>query len=134
VYEWLVRIELYFRLNEVRIHEKLDATVIALEDKALNWFVWCEEQTASRTWDEFKLLLVQRFQPGILQNPLGPLLNIKQKGTVMEFREQFEMLVAPIRREERVMLDSIFINGNGESLGRQWCWVLSAISGNQKAN
>jgi hypothetical protein len=92
----LVRIERYFRLNEVRVHEKLDAAVIALEDKALNWFVWLEEQTASRTWDEFKLSLIRRFQPGILQNPLGPLLNLKQRGSVMEYREKFEMLVAPI--------------------------------------
>ncbi|GAU29071.1 hypothetical protein TSUD_278270 [Trifolium subterraneum] len=113
---WLVRIERYFRLNEVRVHEKLDAAVIALEDKALNWFMWWEEQTASRTWDEFKLSLIRRFQPGILQNPLGPLLNLKQKGTVMEFREQFETLVAPIRREERVMLDSIFLNGLKEEI------------------
>jgi hypothetical protein len=103
-------------LNEVRVQEKLDAAVIALEDKALNWFVWWEEQTASRTWDEFKLSLIRRFQPGIIQNPLGPLLNLKQKGTVMEFREQFEALVAPIRREERVMLDSIFLNGLKEEI------------------
>ncbi|CAJ2638342.1 unnamed protein product [Trifolium pratense] len=115
-YGWLVRIERYFRLNEVRVRDKLDAAVIALEDKALNWFVWWEEQTASRTWDEFKLSLIRRFQPGILQNPLGPLLNLKQKGTVMEFREQFETLVAPVRREERVMLDSIFLNGLKEEI------------------
>jgi hypothetical protein len=96
LFQQLVRIERYFRLNEVRVHEKLDAAVIALEDKALNWFVWWEEQTASRTWDEFKLSLIRRFQPGILQNPLGPLLNLKQRGSVMEYREKFEMLVAPI--------------------------------------
>jgi hypothetical protein len=103
-YGWLVRIERYFRLNGVRVHEKLDAAVIALEDKALNWFQWWEEQTPSR------------FQPGILQNPLGPLLNLKQKGSVMEYREKFEMLVAPIRREERVMLDSIFLKGLKEEI------------------
>ncbi|CAJ2662268.1 unnamed protein product [Trifolium pratense] len=115
-YGWLVRIERYFRLNGVRVHEKLDAAVIALEEKALNWFQWWEEQTPSRAWDEFKIALIRRFQPGILQNPLGPLLNLKQRGTVMEYREKFEMLVAPIRREERVMLDSIFLNGLKEEI------------------
>jgi hypothetical protein len=34
----------------------------------------------------------------------------------MEYREKFEMLVAPIRREERVMLDSIFLNGLKEEI------------------
>ncbi|MCI08211.1 hypothetical protein A2U01_0029286, partial [Trifolium medium] len=52
---WLVRIERYFRLNGVRVHEKLDAAVIALEEKALHWFQWWEEQTPSRAWDEFKI-------------------------------------------------------------------------------
>jgi hypothetical protein len=79
-YGWLVRIERYFRLNGVRVHEKLDAAVIALEEKALNWFQWWEEQTPSQAWDQFKIALIRRFQPGILQNPLGPLLNLKQKG------------------------------------------------------
>ncbi|GAU45214.1 hypothetical protein TSUD_244190 [Trifolium subterraneum] len=44
--------------GRLRVHEKLDAVVITLEDKALNWFVWWEEQTASRTWDEFKKIQV----------------------------------------------------------------------------
>ncbi|MCH99640.1 hypothetical protein A2U01_0020654 [Trifolium medium] len=35
----------------------------------------------------------------------------------MEYREKFEMLVvAPLRREERVMLDSIFLNGLEEEI------------------
>ncbi|XP_045799541.1 uncharacterized protein LOC123893785 [Trifolium pratense] len=113
-YGWLVRIERYFRLNEVRVRDKLDAAVIALEDKAINWFVWWEEQTASRTWDEFKLSLIRRFQPGILQNPLGPLLNLKQKGTVMEFREQFETLVAPEKN------DALMKRGAGGKEKGEW--------------
>jgi len=47
-------VEQYFRLNEVREHDKLDAVMIALEDKALNWFQWWEDKTPLRTWEEFK--------------------------------------------------------------------------------
>jgi hypothetical protein len=61
--------------------------------------------------DEFKIAILRRFQPGLLQNPLGPLLSLRRKGTVMEYREKFEMLIVPLRREERVMLESIFMNG-----------------------
>ncbi|MCI35805.1 hypothetical protein A2U01_0057026, partial [Trifolium medium] len=89
----------------------MDAVVLAMEDRALNWFQWWEEQTPLRTWEEFKIAILRRFQPGLLQNPLGPLLSLKQKGTVMEYREKFEMLIVPLRREERVMLESIFMNG-----------------------
>lgn len=60
--------------------------------------------------------MVRRFQPGLVQNPLGPLLSIKQTGSVMEYRERFEMLIAPLNREERIMLDGIFLNGLKEDI------------------
>ncbi|PNX61324.1 hypothetical protein L195_g052396, partial [Trifolium pratense] len=115
-YGWLVRVERYFRLAEIRVQDKVDTVVLALEEKALNWFQWWETQTPLRTWGEFKIAVLKRFQPGLLQNPLGPLLSLKQKGTVLEYRDKFEELVAPLRREERVMLESIFLNGLKEEI------------------
>ncbi|CAI8612716.1 unnamed protein product [Vicia faba] len=35
-YGWYVRVERYFNLNGVRVRDKLDAVVLAMEDKALN--------------------------------------------------------------------------------------------------
>ncbi|PNX62188.1 hypothetical protein L195_g061033, partial [Trifolium pratense] len=48
VYGWLVRVERYFRLNEVRMQDKVDTVVLAMEEKSLNWFQWWEEQTPLR--------------------------------------------------------------------------------------
>ncbi|GAU47870.1 hypothetical protein TSUD_404410 [Trifolium subterraneum] len=115
-YGWLVRVERYFRLNEVRVQDKVDAVVLAMEEKALNWFQWWEEKTPLRNWEEFKVAVLKRFQPGLLNNPLGPLLSLRQKGSVMEYRDKFEQLVAPLRRDDRVMLDSIFLNGLKEEI------------------
>ncbi|MCI61915.1 hypothetical protein A2U01_0083172, partial [Trifolium medium] len=80
------------------VNTRSDAVMIALE-KALNWFQWWEDQTPLRTWEAFKDAVIHRFQPGLLRNPLGPLLSLKQSGTVMEYREKFELMVAPLRRE-----------------------------------
>lgn len=110
-YGWLVRVERYFRLNAVREGEQLDAIVIALEGRALNWYQWWEEQTEELSWAEFRRAVIRRFQPGLIQNPLGPLLSIRQTSSVMQYREQFEMLIAPL-----VMLESIFINGLHEEI------------------
>lgn len=52
--------------------------------------------------------MLRRFQPGMV---LGPLLSIKQTSSVMEYRERFEMLIASLKRSERVMLESIFLHG-----------------------
>ena len=113
---WLVRVERYFCINGVREREKLDAVVMALEDKALNWFQWWEDQAPLRTWEEFKIAVKQRFCPGLINNPFGPLLSLKQEGTVMEYREKFELHVAPLHRKDHVMLDSIFFNGLKEEI------------------
>lgn len=115
-YGWIVRTERYFKLNRVEEEEKLDAVVIALEDQALNWYQWWEEQNTDLTWDAFKEALVRRFQPGLVQNPFGPLLSVKQTESVMKYREQFEREAAPLKREERVMLKGIFLNGLKEEI------------------
>lgn len=36
VHGWLVQVDRYFRVNEVKEREKMDAMVVALEDRALN--------------------------------------------------------------------------------------------------
>ncbi|KAI5443986.1 hypothetical protein KIW84_012568 [Lathyrus oleraceus] len=82
-YGWLVRVERYFRIYEIRTQEKVDAVVLAMEDRALNWFQWWEEKVDA---------VIRRFQPGLLNNPLGPLLSHKQKTTVKEYRDKFELL------------------------------------------
>ncbi|MCI64544.1 1-phosphatidylinositol-3-phosphate 5-kinase-like protein, partial [Trifolium medium] len=51
-YGWFVRVECYFRLNEVCMQDKVDMVVLAMEEKALNWFQWWEEQTPLRNWEE----------------------------------------------------------------------------------
>ena len=84
--------------------------VIALEDKALSWYQWWEEQSKELNWEEFKGVLIRRFQPGLVQNPFGPLLSIKQTSSVMKYKEIFERESAPLKKEERIMLKGIFIN------------------------
>lgn len=108
--------ERYFKIKGVREEEMLEAVMITLDGKALNWFQWWEEQHLEPTWDEFKQAVIRRFQSGLVRNPLGTILSVKQTGTVMEYREQFEMLMAPLKRREREMLESIFLNGLSEEI------------------
>lgn len=46
----------------VHNEEKLDMVVIAMDDKALNWYQWWAEQRQELNWEEFKGALNQRFQ------------------------------------------------------------------------
>ncbi|KAJ1376650.1 Retrotransposon gag domain [Sesbania bispinosa] len=115
-YGWIIRIERFLRVNDKRDEEKMEAVLVALEDRALHWYQWWEEQTPSPTWDQFKAVVIRRFQLVLVQNPFGPLLSIKQTGTVMEYQEKFEMVSAPLKDADKLILKGIFLNGLQEEL------------------
>ncbi|CAH9068044.1 unnamed protein product, partial [Cuscuta europaea] len=70
--------ERYFRLNNIDDDEKVEASMVAMEDRALNWFHLWENQTEETSWEALKKSIIRRFQPEIIQNPYGPILSLKQ--------------------------------------------------------
>lgn len=60
---WLFRVERYFRINAVAEMERLEAAIVCLEGKALNWYQWVETRAPIREWSEFKQELLRRFHP-----------------------------------------------------------------------
>ena len=110
-YGWLVRVERYFRVNQIEDHEKLELVLVAMEGDALTWFQWWEEQAPFPSWRDFKEDIIKRFQPGVAQNPYGPLLQVRQTGTVMQYRREFEVVAGAKRHIDPEMLMCIFLNG-----------------------
>ncbi|CAH9115968.1 unnamed protein product [Cuscuta europaea] len=110
-YNWLVRMERYFRLNYIAEEDKLEVSVVAMEDRALNWFQWWELQTEEKNWESLKESIIRRFQPDLLQNPYGPMLSLKQAGTVEAYRDEFEMIIAPQKNVDREILRGVFLAG-----------------------
>lgn len=115
-YGWIVRAERYFKLNLVYEDEKLDAVLIALVNKALSWYQWWTEQNPEPNWEEFKGVLIRRFQPGLVQNLFGQLLSLQQTSSIMRYREKFEREFALLKKEKRIMLKGIFLNGLKEEI------------------
>jgi len=60
-YGWTTHLERYFSLKEVSKDEKMQATMVVLEGKALNWFQWWETCNQNPSWEEFKVAVVRRF-------------------------------------------------------------------------
>nr|KYP31955.1 hypothetical protein KK1_047478 [Cajanus cajan] len=84
---WTQKLERYFNLKGVTDEERMQATMVALEGRALSWFQWWERCNPTPTWEGFKLAVIRRFQPSMIQNPFELLLSLKQTGTVEEFVE-----------------------------------------------
>jgi len=51
-----------------------------------------------------------------VQNPFGPLLSIKQTSSIMKYMERFERESTLLKKEERIMLKGIFLNGLKEEI------------------
>jgi len=88
---WLVRTDRFFRVSNIPVGEKLDYAVLGLMGKAFTWFEWWETQSTFHTWLCFKQDLLKCFEPGATSNLLAPLLQVKQIGSVMEYRLDFEL-------------------------------------------
>lgn len=88
-YGWLVRVARYFRVNQIEDYEKLELELRAMEGDALTWFQWWEEQAQFPSWRDFKEDLIKRFQPGVAQNQYGSLLQVRQIGSMMQYRREF---------------------------------------------
>lgn len=97
-------------MKEVTDAERLQAAMVAMEGRALNWYQLWEFCVVDPTWAEFRTALLERFQPTITQNPYELLLGLKQFGSVEEYREQFELYAGPLKGANPEYLKGIFLN------------------------
>ncbi|XP_004514016.3 uncharacterized protein [Cicer arietinum] len=89
---------------------------MALEGKALSWYHWWEKCNPNPNWEGFKIAVVRRFQPSMVQNPFEQLLSLKQTGTVDEYVEDFEKYVGAMRTIDQEFVRGIFLNGLKQEL------------------
>ena len=88
----------------------LYATKVAMEQKAIAWFWWWEENAMFQSWLLFKNTMTKRFHPKLVQNPFEVMLGMKQEGTVRNFREKFELYSSTLHVIECRYLVGIFLN------------------------
>ena len=103
-------------MKDVTEDEKMQVTVMALEGKALSWYQWWERCNPNPNWERFRLSVVRRFQPSMIQNQFEQLLSLKQTGTVEEFVEDFEKYVGALRTIDQEFVRGIFLNDLKEEL------------------
>ena len=54
--------------------------------------------------------MLRRFQPGVVKDPYGPLLRVRQF-SVMDYIEEFEKISGPMKYVDKEIMKGIFING-----------------------
>ncbi|XP_061359324.1 uncharacterized protein LOC133303430 [Gastrolobium bilobum] len=110
-YGWIFRAERYFRVNRIPPEEQLETASICLEGEALSWFQWWEPRNPLAEWLIFRTAVLQRFHASPSGNPYEALMELKQLGTVAEFRKQFEVLSAPLGQADEELMQAAFLTG-----------------------
>ena len=54
---------------------------------------------------------MKHFQPRVAQNPIGPLMRVKQTSFVMQYQQEFELTAASMRQLDHEVKIGIFLNG-----------------------
>ncbi|KAL0533232.1 hypothetical protein IC582_030448 [Cucumis melo] len=108
---WLFRAERYFQIHKLTDSEKMLVSTVSFDGPALNWFRSQEERDKFTSWANMKERLLVCFRSNKDGTISGQFLRIKQEGTVEEYINLFDKMVAPVNDlPERVILDT-FMNG-----------------------
>lgn len=113
---WTFKMERFFNVNGVPKTKRVDAAVVGLEGKALNWFQWLEMRALVTSWGELRQGVIRHFHATEDGDNYERLAGLKQSGTVLEFRERFEMISATLSDLMEETLMGLFMNGLAEEV------------------
>lgn len=110
-YEWLSKVERFFRVGRYNDYDKLDLVALSLEGDVLKWFNCELTRRDFQSWAQFKQRLFLRFGAPREEDPGNRLFAIKQTGSVAAYVSEFEDLTAQVLNLEDSHLEKIFYNG-----------------------
>jgi hypothetical protein len=113
---WVLKAEKYFKFYQTPEDEKVDVASMYLEGDALDLFGWVSADQNIMFWEDLVQVFQKNFGPAEFQNPDEHLCNIKQTGTVQEYRQEFAKRSSRVSNWPEHCLLGVFLNGLKEEL------------------
>ncbi|VFQ72160.1 unnamed protein product [Cuscuta campestris] len=108
---WLYKVKEYFDFYATPPDERLRCVALMLEGSAADWFRWRMTNRMISDWDDFVAKFKLRFDPLLFVDYFGQLAKLRQRGSVMEYQEEFEKLLQHITGASEDILISVFHAG-----------------------
>lgn len=86
---WLDRCLAYFELYRVPPHNWVATAALYVEGHAALWLRAYRQQHPVLSWDTFRRAIEEEFGPEEFESLMHSLLQLRQTGTVVEYRQQF---------------------------------------------
>lgn len=88
---WLDRCLAYFELYQVPLHNWVATAALYVDGHAALWLRAFRQTHVDITWEQFRHAVVEEFGPEEFESTMHNLLQLRQTGTVAEYRQQFEV-------------------------------------------
>lgn len=119
---WIMRAERFFHFYRLTEEEKVEAAVVSLDGDALLWYQWEHRRRPIHRWEEIKALLLKEFRPSVTGTLYGQWMDLRQTGSVEEYRRKFIELIAPLEGITEEVALGKFISGLKEGVKNE-LWV-----------
>ncbi|KAF3783676.1 hypothetical protein EJ110_NYTH31993 [Nymphaea thermarum] len=114
--EWVYKAEQYFICQEIAEQHKIRLAKMYLEEEAMKWYCFWEEDFPNATWDVFKEELLLHFGDTTHVNHEIELRNLKQTSTVQDYQTKFERLSSMVKNRPVESKIAHFIGGLSEDI------------------
>ena len=89
---WIIQMEQYFDLNNVQNTQKVCIATLHLEQNTFVWYPWIFSCKKIITWSIFTEKMIAHYEDTKRNTFFSQLINLKQKGSVVEHIEDFQKL------------------------------------------
>lgn len=117
--DWIFRVEKCFKVNQTKEEEKLSVAMACMTGCAVTWLRMIQDRDELLDWRDFKMKLKKRFKPTRGGTILSQMLQLRQTGSISEYRDQFEELSAEVPHVTDDVLEELFLHGMKRSLREQ---------------
>lgn len=108
---WITRAEIYFDVQNTSDDMRVKLARLSMEGSTIHWFNLLMETEDELSWEKLKRALIARYGGRRLENPFEELLTLRQKGSVEEFVEAFELLSSQVGRLPEEQYLGYFMSG-----------------------
>ncbi|GJZ47933.1 putative mitochondrial protein [Tanacetum coccineum] len=110
VYDWVYQAERFFDIQGLFTSgEHLRAMMMCLEGPALSWSRWSTTKEPFRTWEEFKIRMLIRFQYSQAGSLHEQFFSISQNGTTQDYVMTFENMATQLLGLQEEVQEGILI-------------------------
>lgn len=110
-YEWICRVERYFRLGQYSEEQKMELISLSLDGAVLNWYNWEVQERGFTNWSQFKERMLARFATSMDEEPGKRLARLTQIGSIHDYVSEFEELASQVTGIDETHLVNLFYTG-----------------------